>query len=62
MVNCMDNFTLRKVQLIQLEIAKEIDRVCKENNINYYLIGGSLLGAIRHKGFIDINLQACQVL
>ena len=52
MVNCMDNFTLRKVQLIQLEIAKEIDRVCKENNINYYLIGGSLLGAIRHKGFI----------
>ena len=52
MVNCMDNFTLRKVQLIKLEIAKEIDRVCKENNINYYLIGGSLLGAIRHQGFI----------
>ena len=31
----MDNFTLRKVQLVQLEIAKEIDRICKENNIIY---------------------------
>lgn len=48
----LDNKTLRKVQLVQLEIAKEIDRVCNENDIKYFLIGGSLLGAIRHKGFI----------
>lgn len=48
----MDKLTLRKVQLVQLEIAKEIDRVCSENNIKYFLIGGSLLGAVRHKGFI----------
>lgn len=36
----------------QLEILKFIDSTCKENNIEYSLIGGSLLGAIRHKGFI----------
>ena len=48
----LDNKTLRKVQLVQLEIAKEIDRVCTENDIKCFIIGGSLLGAIRHKGFI----------
>ena len=32
----MDNNTLRKVQLAQLEIAKEIKRVCDENDIKYY--------------------------
>lgn len=48
----MDNETLRKVQLAQLEIGKEIKRVCDENNIKYFLDSGTLLGAIRHKGFI----------
>lgn len=48
----MDNEVLRKVQMAQLEIAKEIKRVCDENNIKYFLDSGTLLGAIRHKGFI----------
>lgn len=48
----MDKETLRKVQLVQLEIAKEIKRICDENNIEYWLDSGSALGAIRHKGFI----------
>lgn len=48
----MDNETLRKVQLAQLEIGKEIKRVCDENGIKYFLDSGTLLGAIRHKGFI----------
>lgn len=48
----MDNETLRKVQLAQLEIAKEIKRVCDENDIKYFLDAGTLLGAVRHKGFI----------
>lgn len=30
----------------------EIDRVCKEHNLNYYLIGGSLIGVLRHQDFI----------
>lgn len=52
--------TLRKVQLVQLEIAKQIDKLCRKNGINYFMIGGTLLGAIRHKGFIpwddDVDL------
>lgn len=43
---------LRQMQLIQLEILIEFDRICRMNGIKYSLDGGSLLGAIRHKGFI----------
>ncbi len=43
---------LRKLQLAQLEIAKEVKRVCDENGIQYFLTAGTALGAIRHKGFI----------
>lgn len=37
---------------IELEIMDEIDRVCRENGLNYFLGYGSCLGAIRHGGFI----------
>lgn len=43
---------LRRVQLTQLEIAREIKRVCEENDIRFFLLGGTYLGAVRHQGFI----------
>lgn len=43
---------LEKVQKILLGYLLEIDRICRQNDIKYFLAGGTLLGAIRHHGFI----------
>ena len=43
---------LRACQLKQLSILEEIDRICQRHQINYWLDGGTLLGAVRHGGFI----------
>lgn len=43
---------LRELQLCQLDIALDIKDICDRNGIKYYLIGGTLLGAVRHGGFI----------
>ena len=42
----------RKLQLTELEMLKEFDKVCRKHNIKYSIWGGTLLGAVRHKGFI----------
>lgn len=44
--------TLRRVQLIALDILIEFDRICRKHDIKYILAAGTLLGAVRHKGFI----------
>lgn len=43
---------LEHLQSVILSIAKDIDALCRNNSIEYYLLGGSCIGAIRHKGFI----------
>lgn len=53
---------LRRVQLIQLDMMKEIDRICRKYNLKYNIAFGTLLGAVRHGGFVpwdddaDINM------
>lgn len=42
----------KQAQDIGLEILRETISLCKRNNIPYYLVEGTLLGAVRHKGFI----------
>lgn len=43
---------IREAQLLELELMKKIDFLCKKNNIYYFLFGGALLGAVRNGGFI----------
>jgi len=47
-----DGSNLRKAQLRMLEMLVYTDKLCRENHLSYWLEGGTLLGAVRHKGFI----------
>ena len=52
---------LRDIQLASVKILKEVDRICNEFNIQYFISFGTLLGAVRHGGFIpwddDIDIS-----
>ena len=48
----MKMVTMDESRNIQLNILREIHKICEENNLRYYLAYGTLLGAVRHKGFI----------
>lgn len=56
----MSKTNINKLHKIDIEILKEVVNICDKNNLKYYMIGGTMLGAIRHKGFIpwddDIDL------
>ena len=43
---------IRELQKIEFDILCDIDDFCRENGIRYFLAAGTLLGAVRHKGFI----------
>ena len=52
---------LRELQLSELEILREYIRICDDNGLRYFIQAGTLLGAVRHEGFIpwddDIDLS-----
>lgn len=43
---------INEIKKIEIEILQYVDKICKKNNLEYFLDAGTLLGAIRHKGFI----------
>ncbi len=48
----IDKDILRQLQMIQLEMLVEVDRICRKCDIKYNIIAGTLLGAVRHGGYI----------
>lgn len=44
--------TLREAQILMKTILRDIDKICRENNISYWIESGTMLGAKRHNGFI----------
>ena len=57
----IDPKVLREAQLIMLDMLVEFDAICTKHNLKYWLDSGTLLGAVRHQGFIpwddDIDLS-----
>ncbi len=55
----MDKCEIEKLQNVQLEIMDFIHDICVKNSIPYYLVGGSVIGAVRHKGHIpwDVDID-----
>ena len=54
---------MKSVWAAQLEVLENIDRICKENGIKYFADWGTLLGAVRHKGFVpwDDDMDICML-
>ena len=61
MINELSDTEMQKIHKILLAMLKDFDAICSRNRINYFLGGGTLLGAIRHNGFIpwddDVDLM-----
>lgn len=59
----LSDIQLREIQEIEIEVLREVDRICKKHGIKYVLAYGTLIGAIRHKGFIpwDDDIDICML-
>ena len=50
--NACDNSELRALQLVILDIARIFADICERHHLRYFMVGGTMLGAVRHRGFI----------
>lgn len=57
----MKRIEIDELKKISSDMLREVDKICRKNNITYYLSFGSLIGAVRHKGFIpwDDDIDIC---
>lgn len=59
----MNYISREQCKQLQLNLLLELDRICRNNNLHYYIAYGSMLGAVRHKGFIpwDDDIDICML-
>ena len=57
----MADYDIKEIHGKMLDILTAIDETCKKHNLTYYIIAGTMLGAVRHKGFIpwDDDADIC---
>lgn len=49
---CISEDELKQLQAVQRELIREVARICKKCSIHFNMVGGTMLGAVRHKGYI----------
>ena len=56
-----DDKTLKKLQLVETAMMKDFKQICDENNLDYFIYYGTLIGVVRHNGFIpwDDDIDIC---
>ena len=48
----MKQLTIKEILQVQLDILRDVDAFCRQNKIDYFLVGGTGIGAVRHGGYI----------